>query len=158
MSVSGDGAKLLVQTAIWKRRRLRSGRPLAWALVGAVVLFCAGAAPFVTAGFSNSSYILGRLIWFLVFLALALITAIRSWRNLHPSRPWGTAVTEPCPKCGRQGLRENVTRNGIRDFNIMTNYTGIVTLCTEECGFSRVRPPSIWGPGGILGGGGPASG
>jgi hypothetical protein len=153
VSASDRGAKLLVSTAVRQRRRRRSGWSLAWALFLAVVLFGIGVTPFFTAGYS-----LARLIVSLVFFVLALIPAIRGWRRLHPSRPWGTAAIGPCPKCGRPGLREKEMFFGSRGYKTITTYRGIVALCTDECGFTHVRPPSIWAAGTILGGRGAAGG
>lgn len=67
------------------------------------------------------------------------VVAIPIISNLNPTRPWGTAVRMPCPRCGRPSLQEkNVSASTSRGRTIYS-VSGIATVCTPECGYGTVR-------------------
>lgn len=78
--------------------------------------------------------------WILVGLAAVLIIPV--YRANDPAAPWGTAVTTPCPRCGQTDLREERTSVSSQRGRTQRTTTGVVTLCTPECGYSAIRRPT----------------
>ncbi|OIV36019.1 hypothetical protein BIV57_18535 [Mangrovactinospora gilvigrisea] len=77
----------------------------------------------------------------IIAIAIAVVFFVPAMRSLSPSKPWGTARPEPCPRCGRSELREKQITHTETHGRVRSTWRGIVTLCTAECGFTAVRKP-----------------
>ena len=75
--------------------------------------------------------------WGLVGLGVLLIVPVCLGTN--PRKPWGKAVAGSCPNCGRNSLREGTAAVSDSRGRKTVTPSGIVTLCTPECGFAHIR-------------------
>jgi hypothetical protein len=72
---------------------------------------------------------------------LAVLLVVPVARALDPSKPWGTPVGYPCPRCGQKNLQEKRVTHSRNRGRMTYHSTGIVTLCAAECGFASSRRP-----------------
>lgn len=138
--LSSAMSEAIIDDALAQRERLRSGRSRVYGLAALLVLagvgvFCALVVGETKGRFPDSGW--RAFGWALTGICGLLLgpTAVR----LDPSKPWGHAIDEVCPWCHQRELRERRSSHSVTHGRIRRTYTGIVTLCTPECGFSRVR-------------------
>lgn len=77
-----------------------------------------------------------------VLVGLAVVLAVPVYRANNPAVPWGTAVTTPCPRCRRTNLQEKRTSVTNQHGRTRRTSSGIVTLCTPDCGYTAIRRPN----------------
>jgi hypothetical protein len=131
MSVlSGVTSQAVIDSAVAQRERLRSGRSRTDGVTMLLVLAGLGLYLAMVAGWQ-------MIGWGLVGLCVLLIlpTAVK----LSPSRPWGRPLDTVCPRCHQSNLQERRTKYSVTRGRITRTYTGMVTLCTADCGHSSVR-------------------
>jgi hypothetical protein len=79
--------------------------------------------------------------WILV--GLAIVLAIPVYLANNPAEPWGAVVTtRTCPRCGQTTLREKRTSATNQRGRTRLTTSGIVTLCTPQCGYTAIRRPN----------------
>jgi len=79
--------------------------------------------------------------WGISLIAIgALIVGFGAY-NLNPTRPWGKARLESCPKCGQLHLRDKLMSYQIRQGRRRTTWRSRVVLCDETCGFATLYKP-----------------
>jgi hypothetical protein len=152
--------ELLIQEALRQRRRQRTGRSLAGALVLAAFFLVVGFLLAVYPGLVTYGvpYSFGVATWTLpssfspsvltaVLMAcggVALITGASflavAVSGFQPRAPWGDPTPGDCPACGRPGLRSGeVTVWEASTLNVVA--TGTVTLCeTPGCPHASASP------------------
>jgi hypothetical protein len=125
--ISDADADLLIAEAVRRRKEPVSGRQLRLAggcgVVGLVLL---GVGFRGWYGVAVVAYVAGALV--LAMTGLLLLRAL----ELSPVSQWGEPVGAPCPACGELNLREGRVA--------ASKVSGIVALCTAECGYADVRP------------------
>jgi hypothetical protein len=135
-------SEAIIDDALAQRERLRSGRSRAYGVAALLILagigvFCALVIGQVKGRFPDGGW---RMFgWGLTGVSGLLLgpTVV----GLDPAKPWGRAIDEVCPRCHQRELRERRSSHSVTHGRIRRTYTGMVTLCTPECGFSRVRRP-----------------
>ena len=75
--------------------------------------------------------------WGLVGLGVLLVVPM--YLRTNPRKPWGKAAAGSCPICGRNSLREGTASVSDSRSRKTVTLSGIVTLCTPECGFAHIR-------------------
>ena len=139
-------ASQLIRKAVRQRASRRSGR----SRVIAILMIAATAAVGLVLIFVLPGHLAGIILG-LIVLACAAFGLIYL-PDLNPAKAWGKANPASCTKCGQPGLRQkrmelsrqSISLIGGRGTSINTRTTtvtwsGIVILCTTECGFTSVQ-------------------
>jgi hypothetical protein len=138
--LSSAMSEAIVDNALAQRERLRSGRSRACGVSVLLILvgigvFCALVIGQAKGRFPDGGWrVFG---WSLAGVCGSLLVPVVV--KLDPSTPWGHSIDEVCPWCHKRELRERRCSHSVTHGRIRRTYTGIVTLCTPECGFSRVK-------------------
>jgi hypothetical protein len=133
MSVlSGITSQAVIDTAVAQRERLRSGRSRTDGVTMLLVPVGLGLYFALVVGWQMVG-------WVLVGLCVLLIIPMAV--KLDPAKPWGRPLDAVCPRCRQRNLRERRTKYSVTRGRITRTYTGIVTLCTADCGYRAVRQP-----------------
>lgn len=133
MSVlSGVTSQAVIDTAVVQRERLRSGRSRTDGVTMLLVLAALGLYFALAVGWP----VVG---WVVVGLCVLLIIPVVG--KLDPAKPWGRPLDAVCPRCHQRNLQERRTKYSVTRGRITRTYTGIVTLCTADCGYRAVRRP-----------------
>jgi hypothetical protein len=128
--ISDAEADTLIAQAVRRREEQKSGRSMGRQLP--LVAGCSVAGLLLIDlgwrghGTADAAYIVG--VFVMAVAGLLLLRAL----DLSPATQWGEPVRPPCPACGEHGLRE--------DRVAVPEASGIVALCTPECGYAEVRP------------------
>jgi hypothetical protein len=144
-------AKQLIQKAVRQRASRRSGR----SRITAILVITAAAALGLILIFALPSRVV-TIAPGIVALACAAFSLIYI-PDLNPARPWGRGNPANCPKCGQPSLRQKTMEvasrshrfaggGGATSINIRTTttkWTGIVILCTADCGFTSLQKPEF---------------
>jgi hypothetical protein len=143
-------ANQLIRKAVRQRASRRSGRSRVTAILVIAVIATLGLALIFVLPNHVAGIILGIIA--LVCAALGLITL----PELNPANPWGEASPASCPRCGQHSLRQKRMElyrqthslgsgRGAAIYTRTTTVTwsGIVTLCTTDCGYTSVRKPEL---------------
>jgi hypothetical protein len=77
----------------------------------------------------------------IIVLVLVAALILKVIGELDPATPWGKPNPASCPQCGLASLREQRMSGSAKVGEVQTSWRGIVTLCTEDCGYSSVRKP-----------------
>lgn len=88
----------------------------------------------------NSSHRRWEIIgWSLAGLDVVLL--VLAFQAFDPKKPWGTATSYMCPRCGRGNLREKTMSYRVTRGRTTYKYPGIVTLCAAGCDYAWFRWP-----------------
>ncbi len=106
-----------------------------------------------SSGGGSGSYTYGQMVdrqkspytmWRVIGLSdagVCVLLVVPVARTMNPTKPWGRPLDRSCPRCGRNTLQERKTPHRISPGGATHSHTGIVTLCTPECGYATVRQP-----------------
>jgi hypothetical protein len=121
----------LVAEAVRQREEQRSGRSMRRQLPYFAGCVIAGLLLIAGGDLLGHAVAVVALIVGVITIAVSGLLLLRAL-DLSPVTQWGEPVGEPCPACGGRGLREGRVA--------IPRASGVVALCTAECGYADVRP------------------